>query len=213
MKTAIPIQALLLTLTCFLASHIGYSQSNFINYNLAQLTPDTETEAWAPFYAAHTPPPVGAYGYTTSIGLRGGLTSGITLKHFVNSTQALEFVVGTRWHGLNLAGFYEWHSGRAFGARGLQWEYGIGVRVGVYEGRHYYRYLPGDCNDPNNPRCRGYWVGRSVTAVGLLAIGGLEYKFDDIPFTISADLIPYIYLNHVGNSFIDGSLSVRYVIK
>ena len=40
--------------------------------------------------------------YTTGIGLRGGFTSGITLKHFIKSNAALELTLGTRWHGLSI---------------------------------------------------------------------------------------------------------------
>ncbi|EOZ96840.1 hypothetical protein A33Q_2150 [Indibacter alkaliphilus LW1] len=49
--------------------------------------------------------------------------------------------------------------------------------------------------------------------MGLLGIGGLEYKFRDIPITLGIDLIPYFYFNHWGGSFIDGSISVRYILK
>jgi uncharacterized protein YraI len=158
----------------------------------------------------------GSSDYTTALGLRGGLTSGITFKHFVAPKGAIELIAGTRWHGFSFTGLYEWHSPNALGIPGLSWEYGFGGQIGFFEGRHYYwqyRNYPRRCNDPNNPRCYEYWKDRSFTAIGLVGIGGLEYKFRDIPFTISLDLIPYFYFQHWAYNFMDGSISVRYVIR
>jgi uncharacterized protein YraI len=154
--------------------------------------------------------------YTTGLGLRGGFTSGITFKHFVAPTGAVEIIAGTRWHGLSLTGLYEWHSPNALGIPGLSWEYGLGGQIGFFEGRYYYshyRNYPRRCNDPYNPRCYEYWRDRSFTAFGLVGIGGLEYKFRDIPFTISLDLIPYFHFYHWLGQYIDGSISFRYVIR
>lgn len=155
----------------------------------------------------------GDFGYTTAIGLRGGFTSGITFKHFIKSNAALEFIIGSRWRGFSISGLYELHKGNAFGISELTWEYGIGARVGFYNGRYYYNYSPGNCKDPNNPKCNGYWENRTLTAIGIIGIGGLEYKFNEIPITISLDLMPYFYFNHWGGNFIDGSLAVRYILK
>lgn len=155
----------------------------------------------------------GDFGYTTAIGLRGGFTSGITLKHFIKSNAAMEFILGTRWHGLSISGLYELHKGNAFGVPELTWVYGIGARIGFYSGRYYYNYSPGNCQDPNNPKCYGYWENRTLTAIGLVGIGGLEYKFNEIPITVSLDLMPQFYFNHWGGNFIDGSMSVRYILK
>jgi len=160
-----------------------------------------------------SPPASGVSGYSTSIGLRGGYTSGITLKHFVKSNAAIEVIVGTRYEGFSLTGLYELHSANAFGISQLTWEYGLGARVGSYRGSRFYGSGRGRCDGPNDRRCADYWGNRSLTAVGLVGIGGLEYKFDEIPFTISLDLIPVVYLNYWSNNFIDASLSVRYIIK
>ncbi|AFL84576.1 hypothetical protein Belba_2002 [Belliella baltica DSM 15883] len=150
--------------------------------------------------------------------MRGGFTSGVSLKHFISSRGALEFVVGSRWHGVSISGMYQMHQSGALGVPELSWVYGLGARVGHYD-RYYYYYGyrgPGNCQDPNNPRCYPYYNRYRTggfTAVGLLGIGGLEYKFKDIPFTLGIDLIPYFYFNHWGGSFIDGSISVRYILK
>lgn len=153
-------------------------------------------------------------GYTTALGLRGGYTSGISFKHFVSGNAAWELVVGSRWHGLSVTAIYELHKGNALGVSGMSWVYGIGARAGFYDGRYYYKGKKG-CNDPNNPKCYDYYDrnGRGMTALGIVGIGGLEYKFKEIPFTISLDLIPVVYLNHYNNGFLDGSVSLRYIIK
>ena len=61
-------------------------------------------------------------GYKTGIGLRGGYTSGLTIKHFVNSDEAIEGIVGTRFRGLSLTGLYEWHTGNPVKTSGLKLE-------------------------------------------------------------------------------------------
>lgn len=157
----------------------------------------------------------GYSGYTTSIGLRGGYTSGISIKHFVNSNSAVEVVLGSRWHGYSVTAMYQIHKGNALGIPGMSWEYGLGGRAGFYDGRYYYKYNRGKCNDPYNPKCYNYYNyhNPNLTALGIVGIGGLEYQFKEIPFTISLDLIPVIYLNHYNRGFMDGSLSLRYIIK
>lgn len=157
----------------------------------------------------------GYSGYTTSIGLRGGYTSGVSIKHFVKSNAAVEVVLGSRWHGYSLTALYEVHKGNALGIPGMSWEYGIGARAGFYDGRYYYKYNRGNCKDPYNPKCYSYYNyhNPNLTALGLVGIGGLEYQFKEIPFTVSLDLIPVFYINHWNRGFMDGSVSLRYIIK
>jgi hypothetical protein len=157
----------------------------------------------------------GYNGYTTAIGLRGGYTSGVSIKHFFSGNSAWELVLGSRWHGFSVTALYELHQGNALGVPGLTWEYGIGARAGFYDGRYYYKGKRGNCNDPHNPKCYNYYYnyGPGMTAWGLVGIGGLEYNFKEIPFTISLDLIPVVYLNHYNRGFMDGSISLRYILK
>lgn len=158
--------------------------------------------------------PAGPSGYTTAIGIRGGYTSGLTLKHFVNNKAAVEIIVGaSRWRGTSLTGIYEWHKKNAFEVPELSWVYGLGARIGFYDGRDYYDGYNGKCNDPRNPKCPSYWGDRSFAAIGVVGIGGLEYKFKDAPVTIGVDLIPYFYFQHYRGNFIDGSIAIRYTLK
>lgn len=155
--------------------------------------------------------PTGVSGYATSLGLRGGYTSGISLKHFIKSNAALEFVLGTRWEGYSFTALYEWHTNNAFNAQQLTWVYGLGARIGNYRGDRFYNSR--NCNDPNDKRCGNYWGDRSLTAVGLVGIAGLEFVFDEIPISLSLDIMPVIYLNYWGGTFFDGSASIRYILK
>ncbi len=155
-----------------------------------------------------SPARLGGDLYTTGIGLRGGFTSGLSFKQFLGSTTAVEALIGTRWHGLNIAALFELHKGNAFGISQLTWEYGVGARIGFYRGRYYYR----NCNDPLDPECNNSY-NTTFMAIGVIGIGGLEYKFDGAPLTVSLDLMPYFDFLGWGGGFIDGSVSIRYVIE
>jgi hypothetical protein len=158
--------------------------------------------------------PAGPSGYTTAIGIRGGYTSGITLKHFVNNKAAIEVIVGaSRWRGTSLTGLYEWHKKGALEVPQLSWVYGLGARLGFFDGRYYYDGYNGKCKGPNSRLCNGYYDDRTFAAIGVVAIGGLEYKFKDAPLTLGLDLIPYFYFQHYRGNFIDGSFSLRYTFN
>ncbi|NEM96875.1 hypothetical protein [Pontibacter burrus] len=137
-------------------------------------------------------------GYQTGIGFRGGVASGLTVKHFIKSDAAIEGILSTsfRHRGTVITVLYEKHA-PAFNARGLQWYYGIGGHVGFHEGRHYYDHGHKHYHD-------------NVVALGVDGVLGLEYYIRDIPFTIGADIKPYINIPS-GGGFWDSALHVRYV--
>lgn len=54
-----------------------------------------------------------AQDYNTGIGLRGGFTNGLTVKHFISEKAALEGILASRWSGFEITGLYEIHN-RAF---------------------------------------------------------------------------------------------------
>lgn len=138
--------------------------------------------------------------YTTGIGFRGGAASGLTLKHFIRSDAAIEGILSSsfRYRGAVLTVLYEKHA-PAFNAAGLQWYYGLGGHIGIHDGRHYYY----------NHKHRHYDNG--VLGVGIDGILGLEYYIGDIPFTIGADIKPYLNIPVGGGGFWDTALHVRYV--
>jgi len=138
-------------------------------------------------------------GYSTGIGLRGGAASGLTIKHFIRSDVALEGIISTsfKYRGTVITVLYEKHA-QAFNTSGLLWYYGLGGHVGFYNGHDYY--------DSGNK----HYGDDNVYGVGVDGVLGLEYYIRDIPFTIGADIKPYINLPR-GGGFWDTALHVRYV--
>ena len=51
-----------------------------------------------------------AQAYNTGIGLRGGLSDGLTIKHFIEEKAAIEGILGSRWKGISITGLYEIHN-------------------------------------------------------------------------------------------------------
>jgi hypothetical protein len=137
-------------------------------------------------------------GYTTGIGFRGGAASGLTIKHFIANDAAIEGIISTsyKYRGTAITVLYEKHA-QAFDAKGLQWYYGLGGHIGFYDGRYYYHRDHKHYDD-------------DVVGLGIDGILGLEYYIRDIPFTIGADVKPYINIPR-GGGFWDTALHVRYV--
>jgi hypothetical protein len=137
--------------------------------------------------------------YKTGIGIRGGFTSGLSIKHFVKSNAAIEGIVGTRYRGISLTGLYEWHSPKALAVPRLSWVYGLGLRAGFYNGKYYREYG------------KDYYYGdRDYSVISLVGILGLEYHFKEVPISLGADILPYFDLNSRGDNFLDGSLAIRF---
>lgn len=137
-----------------------------------------------------------AQDYTTGIGLRGGFTSGVTVKHFIGGKAALEGIFGTAWRGFNFTGLYELHSYSAFDVERLNWYYGLGGHIGFWNG---YAGHPWFTNN------------RSYTVIGVDGIVGIEYNIEEIPINISLDVKPAINLIGYTGFWFDGAFSVRYI--
>jgi hypothetical protein len=143
-------------------------------------------------------PAINMSSYKTGIGLRGGTTSGLTIKHFTNTSSALEGIVGIWSHAISITGLYEKYAGT--GIEGLQWYYGGGAHVafqsGTYYDNHYYR-----------DHYRHDGIG-----LGIDGIVGIEYKIKPIPFAISLDLKPFFEVNTGGGTFValDPGLGIKF---
>lgn len=136
-----------------------------------------------------------AQDYTTGIGLRGGPSSGVTIKHFIDSKRALEGIVNTRWRGFNATVLIEVHD-RFFKTNRLNWYYGVGGHVGYWNGDRNPWF-----NDDDN-----------YTVIGIDGIIGLEYNFAEIPFNISIDWKPaWNVIGHTGFWGDDGGFALRFV--
>ncbi|MEO5571404.1 MAG: hypothetical protein ABIT08_09475 [Bacteroidia bacterium] len=146
-----------------------------------------------------------AQNYNTGIGIRlGGATSGITLKHFVNSNSALEGILGFSHKSLILTGLYERHL-PINNAKGLQWFYGGGAHLGFFGYNGYYRSY----KDHGH-----YYVveeGENSVALGLDFILGLDYKFNNAPINIGLDIKPFIDFHDGVYGYWDGAFSFRFV--
>jgi hypothetical protein len=133
-----------------------------------------------------------AQDYKTGVGLRGGFSSGLTIKHFVSEKTAFEGLLSTRWQGFEITGLYEIHN-QAFEVEHLNWYYGFGAHIGSY-------------NRNNVP-----W-GTSGAIIGIDGILGIEYNFSEAPINIGIDWKPSF--NFFGNSQFwgdGGALSIRYI--
>lgn len=133
--------------------------------------------------------------YRTGLGLRGGLSSGFTIKHFVKGNAAVEGLLSTRWRGFEVTGLYEIHH-QAFDVSRLNWYYGFGGHIGFWNG-DYAKW--GD-------------YGSTYTVVGIDGIIGLEYNFSEIPVNIGIDWKPAINIIGYSGFWGDGgALSIRYI--
>jgi len=133
--------------------------------------------------------------YKTSLGLRAGIPYGLTVKHFLSKTNALEGMLASSYGGLVVTGLYEnehWTGEYP----GLNWFWGFGAHAGFWDAGR-------------NPNVDATYVG---SVLGLDAIAGIEYTFDDFPINLSLDLLPTLnIIGDTGWGGINGALSIRYV--
>jgi len=140
---------------------------------------------------------ISAQSYKTGLGLRfGGLTSGITLKHFTNSNTALEGILSVGRKNVLITGLYEKHVA-ADKNSALKFLYGVGAHVGFFQDGSSYYYNDG----------RKY---TSSTVLGIDGILGLDYKFNKAPINISMDIKPFIDFFGGNYVYMDGGISLRY---
>ncbi|MGB5988920.1 MAG: hypothetical protein WBG43_04180 [Marinifilaceae bacterium] len=136
-----------------------------------------------------------AQDYNTGIGFRGGLPGGLTIKHFVTRSHAVEGIISSRWCGLNITGLYEIHNDFE-DVIGLSWYYGFGAHIGFWNGDKV------DWGKPN----------RSYTVIGLDGVIGLEYVLAEAPISIGLDWKPAMNIIDYSGFWGDGAaVSIRYL--
>ncbi len=138
-----------------------------------------------------------AQSYHTGLGLRfGGLTSGLTVKHFVKQKAAIEGILSLGHKSFVLTGLYEWHQPMD-GSNQFALYYGLGGHLGFFQdgGSYYY----------NNNR-----LYTQTTVAGVDGILGLDYKFRNAPINISMDIKPFVDFFNGNYVYFDGGLSLRY---
>ncbi len=143
-----------------------------------------------------------AQNYDSSIGLRAGGTSGFTYKKNLKSNTSFEGLLGLWNNGFGITALVE-KNVSAFDTPNLSWYYGAGGHFAIYG------------NNGN-----GFARGERRADSGDLGIGvdgilGLEYKFDDIPFSMSIGVKPFLEFDTSGNTFlaIDPGFGIRYILK
>ena len=146
-----------------------------------------------------------AQDYYTSVGIRAGLTNGLTVKHYISDIDAIEGTLVIREGGFVLTGLYEYVNEFRFdfNTDGLKWFYGFGAHVGYWSG-----------NVDNTIGNFGDQVEGGVTIIGADGVVGVEYTFENFPMNISVDWQPTF--NLIGNSGWSGdsiALSLRYIIN
>jgi hypothetical protein len=125
--------------------------------------------------------------YTTAAGIRLGpnsaaVTSGFTIKHFLNEKTAVEGILGIN-DGVGICGLYELHF-PIEAVTNLQWFAGPGAYIAF---RH------------------------STTSFGAAGIVGLDYKFEELPLNLTIDWKPELnIISQVAFESSGLGISVRY---
>lgn len=138
--------------------------------------------------------------YRTAIGLRGGETSGLTIKHFVSGKDAIEGIIGIWNHGARATVLYERHV-QAFNVSGLNWYYGGGAHGSVHSGHHLW----------HSHKHEHTHYHRGSIGLGVDGIFGMEYKFAPVPIALSFDVKPYFEVNFHGGAWtsLDPGLGIK----
>ncbi len=137
--------------------------------------------------------------YNTAIGLRGGGTSGLTIKQFVNGSQAIEGILGIWNNGFGATLLWEKYV-NAFNVDGLNWYYGAGGHAAFWSSDFR-------LNNGNNR----YDYADNDMGLGVDGIVGIEYAIPNIPFAISLDVKPFVEVTTNGNTWvaIDPGLEIK----
>ena len=149
-----------------------------------------------------------AQPYSTGLGLRlGGISSGISVKHFINSNTALEGILSFGHESIFVTGLYEKHQPFPK-AEGLSWYYGGGAHLGFYNNNYgeYYYY--------KQHVKKGGVVEHydSNVSFGGDFIIGMDYKFKEAPVNIAIDVKPFFDILPGFYGYWEGALTFRFTL-
>lgn len=140
----------------------------------------------------------------TGVGIRLGSDPGITVKHFVTETGAIEGILHTGYRGLLFTGLYEWHTPLS-NPSGFKFYAGLGGHLGVLN--HYVRV-----HHHNHYHDDDVVYSYSNTSFGPDGIVGLEYDFNEIPLNMGLDLKPAIdFHDGHAHTYVDGAFNIRVI--
>lgn len=149
-----------------------------------------------------------AESYTTGIGFRlGGITSGITVKHFLSSSSAIEGIASFGRHAFLITGLYEKHY--PFPADGLNWFFGAGLHVGFFQNDYSYKYF---YYKYHGKKVYVYEVDDHRSSFGGDFILGLDYKIPKVPIDIAIDAKPFFDFTPGFYGYWEGALTFRFTL-
>ena len=127
--------------------------------------------------------------YSGAIGLRGGVTSGITLRQFLDDEIALETILSFRRGGIQATLLREKHIPTLLEfSDNLIFGYGFGGHVGFMYTDHY-KFMFDDYY---------YTDKKFLPLIGLDGYFAIEYIFREFPLAISLDCKPFFEINIKG---------------
>lgn len=147
--------------------------------------------AFLTFFATQTSQ---AQYYDNAIGIRAGVASGISFKHFISNNDAIELIASFHHQSLQLGALYQRHAG-AFDIQGMNWYYGGGGFLGFYDGRYH----------------PSWGTEGRHTVLGVMGVLGLEYKIDEIPVSVGIDFTPAIDIAPITHTWFGYNVVLRYV--
>lgn len=134
-----------------------------------------------------------AQNYNTSLGVRLGYDSGLTLKHFFAPENAAEFILSVSPRYFQLTAMYEYQQ-LVPGSSDLSWIVGVGAHLGAihYEEDKY----------------------KSDLLLGVDLMAGLEYSIARTPYVVALDWKPSFNITNSYNDYwFNGfALSLRYTL-
>ncbi|MEM6768456.1 MAG: hypothetical protein AAF655_26190 [Bacteroidota bacterium] len=141
--------------------------------------------------------------YTTAVGARLGSPISLSVKHFLNESNAVEAYVGTRgwatYRWFHVSGAYQIHK-PIESVENLQYYFGGGASVFFWT--YDFDFEPGQ--------------NFSSTSFGIQGYIGLDYTLEESPVNFTLDWVPTIYLGDGFNTGFAGgfgALGIRYVLK
>lgn len=151
-----------------------------------------------------------AQPYETGIGFRlAGITSGISVKHYISSNSALEGILSFGRHAFLITGLYEKHQPFP-NAEGLSWFFGGGAHVGFFSSE--YRYYDFYYSSHGKIKYVEFEHSDAGTFLGGDFILGMEYKFKNAPVDLGLDVKPFIDLVPGLYGYWEGALSIRFTL-
>lgn len=137
--------------------------------------------------------------YKSAIGIRGGVSQGITFKHFLGSNSAFDLIAGTYRQGIHIVGLYEIHSHNFAGVNNLSLFYGPGGHFASF-------------SSTNFPSRWHEKYDENTIAIGVDFVFGIEYTFDEVPINIGIDIKPAFNIIPTMHFWQGGALFLRYTL-